>query len=91
MTHVIKADGRRASEHFDRSKLHASITAAGHSVTLPYGTVHDTAEHVCRVVERWVADKAEITSADIRRIAARTLETVSPEAAYLYKHEDMIV
>lgn len=88
---VVKRGGKRASEQFSRDKLHASIYAACLSVRSFDGHASDTADHVCNIVLSWTDNKPEITSADIRQQAARALEKVHPDAAYLYKHHKQII
>lgn len=84
---VIKIkDGSRTSERFDSKKLYASIESACLSVGLATGLADDTARHVTSTVELWLTDRPEVTSDDIRRVATQSLNIVSPEAAYLYKH-----
>ncbi len=88
---VVKRGGKRPNEAFDHSKLHASIYASCLSVRSLEGHADDTAKHVCNVVVSWIDNKPEVTSADIRRQAAKALETLHPDAAYLYKHHKQIM
>ena len=88
---IVKRQGRRPSERFDQKKLHASVYAACLSVRSPEGHAHETAKRVCTLVISWCDNKSEITSADIRRQAAKALETFHPEAAYLYQHHRVIL
>ena len=88
---IVKRGGRRPSESFARSKLHASVMAACLSVRSPEGVAKQTADAVCDTVIAWLATKPEVTSADIRRKAAETLTTHHPEAAYLYKHHRLVI
>lgn len=88
---IIKREGRRPSERFDRDKLHASIQAACLSVRSPEGEAEMTANTVCDAVIVWLETKPEVTSADLRRKAAEALERHHPEAAYLYKHHRMVM
>ncbi len=88
---VVKRGGKRPSETFDPEKLHASLYATCLSVRSLDGHAADTATHVCTIVTSWADNKPEITSADIRRQAAKALETVHPDAAYLYKHHKQII
>lgn len=69
---VVKRGGKRPTERFDRDKLHASVYAACRSVRSLDGSV-DTARKVCDLVIIWTDNKSEITSADIRRQAAKAL------------------
>lgn len=88
---VVKRGGRRPTESFQRSKLHASIRAACLSVRSPEGVAEKVAGDVCDAVIAWCATKPEITSVDIRRKAADVLESFHPEAAYLYKHHRVVM
>lgn len=88
---IIKREGRRPTEPFQRPKLHASIHAACLSVRSPDGVADVTATNVCDAVIVWLDTKPEVTSADIRRKAAETLESFHPEAAYLYKHHRLVI
>lgn len=55
------------------------------------GEAHETAERVCKKVIDWLAPKDEVTSSDIRRVAAKHLATYHPEAAYMYQNLEMMV
>ncbi len=88
---VVKRSGKRPPEQLNRDKLHASIYATCLSVRSLDGHAKDTADHVCNIVLSWTDNKPEITSADIRQQAARALEKVHPDAAYLYKHHKQII
>lgn len=88
---VVKRGGKRPTEAFSRAKLHASVYATCLSVRSLDGHATDTANHVCNVVVSWADNKPEVTSADIRHQAVKALETVHPDAAYLYKHHKQII
>lgn len=88
---VVKRGGKRPTEPFDRNKLHASVYAACRSVRSLDGLADDSAHKVCDLVIVWSRNKSEVTSADIRRQAAKALETYQPDAAYLYKHHKVII
>ena len=88
---VVKRGGKRTSERFDRDKLHASVLAACLSVRSPHGEAETAAHSVCDVVIAWTDSKPEITSSDVRRIAAGHLDRIHPEAAYLYKHHRLVL
>ena len=86
--HVVKR--RRDVERFEDDKLHQSIVAACLAVRAFDGEAHATAEQVCHHVADWLTTKTEVTSADIRRVAASHLVTYHPEAAYMYEHHRLI-
>ncbi len=88
---IIKREGRRPSEPFQRHKLYASVRAACLSVRSPEGVAESTANNVCDAVILWLETKPEVTSADLRRKATETLESFHPEAAYLYKHHRLVI
>lgn len=87
---VVKR-GKRDHEAFDTNKLHASIVASCRSVKAPDAVARHAADRVCAVVIAWATDKPEVTSADIRRQAARALTPIHPEAAYIYQHYHVIM
>lgn len=88
---IVKRQGKRPSEPFNPQKLHSSIYAACLSVRSPEGYAAQTASDVCALVEVWCVNKPEVTSADIRRQAAKALNTFHPEASYLYQHHRVIL
>lgn len=88
---IVKREGRRPSERFERSKLHASVYAACLSVKAPEGEAKHVADMICDLVSAWCDTKPEVTSGDLRRMAAHHLEDYHPEAAYLYKHHKMML
>lgn len=91
MIDVVKRRGKRRTERFDQSKLHASVLAACLSVRSPHGMAATAADSVCTVVLAWCASRPEITSDDLRRVAAEHLHRIHPEAAYLYKHHRLVL
>ena len=88
---IVKHGGQRGHETFSRDKLHRSIVGACLSVRAAEGSAAITADVVCDAVEKWLKERPEVTSSDIRRVAARTLQTHNPEAAYFYTHHKHIV
>lgn len=89
-SYVIKRRSGQC-EQFDPLKLHQSIVAACLAVRALEGEAHTVAERVCRAVIDWLALKAEVTSADVRRVASQFLLQYHPEAAYMYEHHRMII
>lgn len=81
---IVKNDDIGQIERFDREKLHASIVAACLSVHTPEGQAETTAHAVCDAVILWLQQRPEVTSHDIRTVAAKHLKSYHPEAAYLY-------
>ena len=88
---VVKRGGKRPTERFNRDKLHDSVHAACLSVRSPQGMAKSAADSVCLAVIAWCTNKPEVTSDDLRRVAADTLKIIHPEAAYLYKHHRLVL
>jgi transcriptional regulator NrdR family protein len=86
MSHVVKRGVNRI-EPYRSEKLHLSIQSACLSVRTFEGEAETTAREVCKAVERWLEDRLEVTSSDIRRKAAEALNIYNPEAAIVYKEE----
>lgn len=88
---IIKRAGKRQSEAFQEQKLRKSIVAACLSVRSPEGEAEKIASDVCQQVIHWLEEKPEVTSEDIRRKAGKALAILHPEAAYLYKHHQLVL
>lgn len=88
---IVKREGRRPTESFERDKLHASILAACLSVRTPEGQADNVAHAVCDAVMSWLEQRPEVTSQDIRRIAGRHLKRYHPDAAYLYEQHRIVI
>ena len=90
MTHhettvIIKRQGQRPTESFDKTKLHQSIVAASLSARAPEGQADTIAYAVTNYVLDWLESRPEVTSHDIRLVASRHLRAHHPDAAYLYE------
>jgi transcriptional regulator NrdR family protein len=90
-TNIIKHGGNRPSEPFSRDKLHTSIVTTCLSARAPEGQAKTTADTVCDAVVTWLEQKPEVTSHDIRTVAARSLKNYHPEAAYLYEQHKITI
>jgi len=88
---IIKHDGKRSTEKFDRSKLHASIMATCLSARTPEGQAKTIASSVCDEVEKWLRQHPEVTSRDIRATSVKHLKRYHPEAAYLHEQHHLII
>jgi transcriptional regulator NrdR family protein len=86
ITHVVKNSHHRHPEPFDREKLHKSIVAACLSTGVPTGHAESIARRVADEVLVWLESRPEVTSNDVRRVAAQYLRTYHPDASYLYEH-----
>jgi len=88
---IVKREGRRPSESFQRDKLHASIYAACLSVRAHEGEAKKIADTITDLVITWCNTKPEVTSSDLRRVAARHLQSYHPDAAYVYEQHKLIL
>ncbi len=88
MNHIVKRHGH--TEAFDERKLYASVFSACQSVREPEGSAELIADKVANDVKQWLTTKHEVTSNDIRTIAAKHLQSYHPDAAYIYKHHRVI-
>ena len=84
MNHIVKRAGH--TEAYDQRKLYASIYSACLSMREPVGTAEVVADKVVKDVEAWLDKKNEITSNDIRRVAAGHLHAYNPDTAYANLH-----
>ncbi len=89
--YVAKSQGKFISERFDPLKLHRSVAAACLAVRAYEGEANLAAQHTCEKVLRWLGNKTEVTTSDIRRIASDTLRVYHPEAAYVYQQYRLMI
>ena len=85
-THVVKVRRHRQIEAFHPEKLQKSILAACISAGAPTGNARSFAARVTERVEEWTSSRPEVTSNDLRRMAAHYLKPLHPDASYLYEH-----
>jgi len=88
---IVKREGQRPSEPFQADKLYASIYAACLSVRAHEGEARKIANTITELVTAWCNTKPEVTSGDLRRVAARHLTAYHPDAAYLYTQHKLIL
>lgn len=86
ITHVVKNSRHNHGEPFNRDKLHKSLVAACLSSGAPTGHADSMATRVTEDVIRWLKSRPEVTTNDLRRVAAKSLRTYHPDASYLYEH-----
>jgi transcriptional regulator NrdR family protein len=89
MSQVINS--KHQTHDFNRDKLRSSIILACLSVYTPEGQAEITADAVCDAVSFWLQKRPEVTSHDIRTIAAKYLKKYHPEAAYLYEQHHITI
>lgn len=87
---IVKRDGTRPTEAYERAKLERSIRAALQSLNTPSGQADDTCRAVCDIVEQWLSERSEVTSHDLRRQAANALATFHPDGAFIYQRHKVM-
>lgn len=88
MPHIVKRKGHR--EPFDSRKVYASSYAACRNAHLSEIQSEKIAEAVSMSLEKWMADKSEITSQEIFDQTKKVLAELHPDAAFLYEtHRDV--
>lgn len=81
---IVKRQGH--TEAYDSKKIYASVYSAVLSVRGPAATAELVAQEVTDGISDWVKNKHEVTSNDIRRVAAEHLRLLNPDAAHIYKN-----
>ncbi len=93
--HVVKRKTKKrlqqTLEPFEREKIHKSIAAACISSGAPAGQAESIARKVTDEVLQWLERRPEVTSADLRRVAALRLKTYHPDASYLYENHRSVL
>ena len=84
-THIVKRSSRQHPEPFNPAKLQKSIAAALLSSGAHVGHAEQVAKKVVEEVTEWLESRPEVTSADIRKVAAKHLQRHHPDASYLYE------
>lgn len=86
VTYVVKNGRHRHPEIFDREKLHKSLVSACLSSGAPTGHAESIARRTTDEVIAWLEHRPEVTSNDLRRVAAKHLKIYHPDASYLFEH-----
>ncbi len=85
MKHIVKRAGH--TEEYDSRKVYASVYSAGLAVREPAATAELAADRICKDVAKWIENKHEVTSADIKRQVYSYYKVLNPDAAWIYKHQ----
>lgn len=82
---------RSHSVKFSNHIFISSILDEARSLGIPGGQAEEIAKSTLKFVKCWIANRSEVTSADIRRIATRHLKKLNPELAYMYSNHHQII
>ena len=72
------------TEDFDRERLIGNVKRAVVANRTPIGDAENCVQRVIERVERWLADKTEVTSHELRLQTATALECYDTDAADYY-------
>ena len=81
---VVKSNG--IVEEFEIDKLKRSLELSFNIVNSPDGQKKIYIDRILKNFMKWLKDKQEITSADIKRIIIIYMEEIYPDAAYISKN-----
>ena len=81
---VVKSNG--IVEEFEIDKLKRSLELSFNIVNSPDGQKKIYIDRILKNFMKWLKDKQEITSADIKRIIIIYMEEIHPDVAYIYKN-----
>lgn len=90
MSHIIfKASGQ--SEKFSEQKFRESIKTSCLAVGTPEAEAELCAQQVFKQIAKWIANKPEFTSSDLRLHTYQILTVFNPEAAFFYRTYKQII
>lgn len=90
MKHLIfKANGDQ--EYFSKQKFIDSIVQSCLAVGTSQAEAETFAQEVYKVIIKWLSNKPEITSSDLRLQTYQTLAIFNPEAAFFYRTFKQII
>jgi transcriptional regulator NrdR family protein len=88
MKHIVKRAGH--TEAYDEKKLYASVYAACISVREHPGSAELIAQEVIEGVNKWIEQKHEVSSNEIRSKASEHLKVINPDAGHIYLHHRVV-
>lgn len=81
---VVKRKGH--TEEFDEKKVYGSVYAACASAHYEELKCEKIADEITKKIKKFLADKKEITSVEIRKKIESELKKKSKELAFFYEH-----
>lgn len=86
---ILKADGQ--TETFSKQKFINSVQTSCAAVGCTTGEADLFAEQVYKQIIKWIANKPEFTSSDLRLQTYQILTIYNPEAAFFYRTYKQII
>jgi len=74
-------------EDYDSERLLSAVERAIATDRVPIGDAKTLSNRVIKQIERWLTDKTEVTSQELRLQTAAVLDDYDADAAYLYENE----
>lgn len=81
---IIKLNGK--TQDFDAKKIENSIKKSCLAVNSSLGEADKYAKLISQQVNRWLKNKAEVTSLDLRNRSTKELQKYHPDAAEFYEN-----
>ena len=76
---------------YSRDRLKKEILLHARSLRLAPKWAETIAEKTAADVDKWLKNRTTVTEEDIRRIAHKTLEKLTPDVAFIFKNYDKIL
>lgn len=84
MTQILS---KKSIIDYDQSRLSRSVQKAARSNRVLAGDAENLAGKVVTKINRWLADKSEVTARELRLKTATTMGDFDTDAAYFYENE----
>ena len=76
---------------FTKAKLKNELLHEARVLGLHRGSVELMLDKVVEEVDKWVADRAQVTDADLDRVVAARLQKYNKDLAYWYRNRNKII
>ena len=81
---------KKSTRDYDQNRLNLAVQKAARSTRVPSGDAENLAQRVVARVDRWLADKPEITARELRLQTAAALSDYDADAAYFYENQNKL-
>lgn len=88
---IVKRGSRRGTEEFNQEKLHRSLVSVCLVSGASPGQAESAATQTVSEVLKWLENRPEVTSSDLRRVAGKALSKYHTDAGYLYQQHRMTI
>jgi len=84
MTQIL---GQKTAVDYDQGRLNRAVQKAARSNRVLAGDAENLAGRVVAKIDRWLADKSEVTARELRLQTAAAMGDYDADAAYFYENE----